>query len=258
MRGIRLLNEFALLAIIAGALVAVSPAIADQDSSGKTILPDSGKQAITRCAAEIRKKSPNGLRYLEESGLNLVVVIPPAQLLLDEMRKQHAAGKLDDKSLRAFEQQVKAMPQKKRFESSHLRVGTGFEPSTTLPRPYGMKTQYGGTLNLSERFMNKFEVITEYDLHRVLRNASIILTNFDGGIERDNIKNHQNRLGQFFQSKASSELGLGGPDRVRDILLLTASFMILDQSFLSDRGAPLPVEDLYVAALIIGTKFRLF
>ena len=246
------------LAGLAGALGAVCSALADPGSSGRRFLPESADQTLPVLADRIVKKSPGGLQYLRKSGLQLVVVVPSVQQMLDFMRKAHAEGKVSDATLRQWEQRVRATPPEERYKAKYMRVGTGFEPKTALPRPYGSKTPDGRTVNVSEAFMRKFEVTTEYDLQRVIRNASIVLTNFNGDIKRDIFRNHHARLVQFFRGKKSSEYGLGESSTSRDVLLLTAAFMVVEQQFLSGRGAPLPAEDHFVAALIIGNHYRLY
>ena len=253
-----LFRIFATPAQFAGALSLLMLPVAAPSAFAQDLLSGEIKQALSQTAARIEASRPTGQRYLRETGLNLVVVIPSMETMLAEMRKAHAAGELDKKSLQAFEQVVEAAPLPKRRETKYQAVGPGFEPSTALPRPFGVRMQDGSMLIVSDKFMQRFQVTTRYDLQRIIRNASIMLTDFGAGVEHDNFQNHHRRLVQFLGSGASLELGLGERSYVRDVFLLTAALMAFDHLFLAELGAPLPADDHYVAAVIVGHEFQLF
>ncbi|HUT81906.1 MAG TPA: hypothetical protein VMZ29_11940 [Candidatus Bathyarchaeia archaeon] len=65
----------------------------------------------------------------------------------------------------------------------------------TLSKPYKIKlTEDNKIVELTEEFMNRFEISTKLDLQRLMRICSILLTDFSGPIEEDTPKNHLERL----------------------------------------------------------------
>ncbi|NHJ84581.1 MAG: hypothetical protein FK734_03915 [Asgard group archaeon] len=65
----------------------------------------------------------------------------------------------------------------------------------TLPRPYRIKLiDDDKIVELTEEFMNRFEISTKLDLQRLMRICSILLTDFSGPVEDDTPKNHLERL----------------------------------------------------------------
>ena len=226
----------------------------DKKVQDKKLLPDDADETLRQMALEIISKNRSGLDYLNKSGLNLIIVLPSLEQIVNSMRQQHQEGKIDDATIRFFEKKLESASYEERTKVKYVPVGLGFEPATTLPRPYGLKSQEGQIINISENFMKRFQVTTEYDLMRIIRNSSIILSNFSGSKDQDNFKVHKERLLQDFSNVADQNL----PDqRISAIFRFTASLMIID-TLLPPTDIILTTEEFYVASLVIGTVFKLF
>ncbi|MHA1354447.1 MAG: hypothetical protein ACTSR1_04650, partial [Candidatus Heimdallarchaeota archaeon] len=55
----------------------------------------------------------------------------------------------------------------------------------------------GKAFYISKEFMERYKLISELDLQRIIRNCSIILTNFSGKKDEDVTKNHLECLQQW-------------------------------------------------------------
>ncbi|MDA8139370.1 MAG: hypothetical protein M0036_12020 [Desulfobacteraceae bacterium] len=234
----------------------ISPQAAEKAQS-QSLLPDSADQIIRKHSFDIKKESGPGLAYLEKSGLNLIIMLPSIEQLHAAMKAKFQKGEINADTMRSYDQMLKNTPPKERKEVKFIAVGPGFEPSTTLARPYGLQTQEGQALHVSEKFMQRFQITTEYDLMRIIRNSSIILSNFAGPDDQDYFDPHYQRLLQVLDSQTALSAGPSSEARISSILEFTASLMVID-SLLAPTDIVLTTEEYYIAALVIGTEYKLF
>jgi hypothetical protein len=256
MRGARRGNALVtwVMAVLALALQA-SPSLAADTTP--PAMPEIVRTQILNESKTLLIEHRIGIDYLRKSGLNLIIVAPSLEELRDSMRTLNQQGKVADASVRAAEEAVKAASPEERTTRHYFEAVPGFDPSTTLPRPFGIRTVGGGSVNVSERFMKRFQVTTEYDLYRVVRNASILITDFSGSIDEDTFKNHQARLMQTFDSKVLRTGSQDSRERVRAILMFASAIMALD-SLMPRNDQEISADDAYYAAAIIGNRYQLF
>lgn len=228
----------------------------DTQEKPQKLLSDSHDAPLRQLAFDLKKESGPGLAYLEKAGLNLIIILPSVEQIHDLMKVQHQKGEIDDATMRTYDKMLADTPVQERKVVDFIAAPPGFEPSTALPRPYGLKTADGQPINISENFMQRFQVITEYDLKRIIRNSSIILSNFAGPDDHDYFDTHYERLLVVLDS----DTALAQPSseaRVSAILKFTASLMVTD-SLYPPSDIVLTTEEYYVAALVIGTVYKIF
>jgi len=159
------------------------------------------------------KEYKKGTKYLKKSGLWVFIKMPPG-------------GKT---------------------EWIQAKAGFAFEnkEKETLPKPYTVTASSGKMIKLSREFMDRFQLITKFDLERIIRNISIILTNFSGPKTDDIMKNHLERLQKWKtedkQFKIQEFVG--------------ALFMIENLQGSKDL---LPNAHYSEAATILGHRFKLW
>ena len=110
MRAISIVRNFPAPAGFAIILSLLMLAPSGQRAFAQGDLTEDIKRGLVQLSALIKENSPTGQRYLRESGLHLVVVLPSMESMLEHLRQAHAAGQIDDQSLRSFEQRVMAAP----------------------------------------------------------------------------------------------------------------------------------------------------
>lgn len=230
---------------------------AADSAQSQHLLPDSGEQLLRNLAFTIKKDSGPGLAYLEQNGLNLIMMLPSVEQLYATMKAKHLKGEINADEMRSFDQMLIDTPAEKRKEVHLIAVGLGFEPNTTLARPYGLQTQDDQPLHVSENFMQRFQITTQYDLMRIIRNTSIILSNFEGPSDRDYFESHYGRLLQALDSKTALSAGPSSEARMQAILRFSAALMVND-SLMAPTDIILTSDEYYTAALVIGTVYKLF
>jgi len=225
------------------------------NATERKFLPYKAGQALRKMSLELRNKNKQGLNYLKKSGLNLILVLPSLEQLVNTFRAQHKRGEINDSMLQSFEKALESASYEEKTKIKFSVVAPGFEPQTTLPQPYGLKTQDGQMVYISNNFMKRFQVTTEYDLRRIIRNSSILISNFSGPKEQDNFKIHYERLRNILSiiTKNNQNDSLN----TSSILQFTASLMVID-TLLPHNSDALTAEEFYVASLIIGSKYNLF
>jgi len=115
----------------------------------------------------------------------------------------------------------------------------------TLQVPMAMNASAGKVFQISKEFMERFKLITELDLHRIIRNCSIILTNFSGPRNEDIVSNHLDRL----QKWKAEDKKLKQTEFVGSLIMLEN---------LHESKDLLPNNHYKEAATIIGYMFKLW
>lgn len=195
----------------------------------------------------------NGVEYLKTNGFYLYVLLPTPKELLENLERSFQQGDVSqaqyNESKKIFVKMV--ANQKADLKSKIIKIPPGFEPKDTLSRPLKLKTQDGDEIQLTTEFMDRFELSTQMDLNRMIRNSSIILTNFTGPLEKDNFKLHHDRLKKWIRENARKDVPeyQGLPD-------LIISLMILN-SLMPAKGN-LSTEEFFYAGCILGAYYKLF
>lgn len=194
-----------------------------------------------------------GIEYLKKNGFYLYFLLPTPKELLEQLESRFQQGDINqaeyNESKKIFVEMV--AKQKPDLKSKIIKIPPGFEPKDTLSRPHKLKTQDGDEIQLSTEFMDRFELSTQMDLNRMIRNSSIILTNFTGPLEKDNFKIHHNRLKKWIRENARKDVPeyQGLPD-------LIIALMILNR-LLPPKGN-LSTEEYFYAGCILGAYYKLF
>jgi hypothetical protein len=200
---------------------------------------------------EFTEKCKAGIDYLKKNGFYMYLQLPGPEELLKMFEESYRKGEIDfnrySETKKSLEEAIKSGPSERKI----AQLKPGFEPKDTLPRPYTMKSLDGRVIEISTAFLDRFELITEMDFRRMIRNSSILLTNFTGPIEQDNFKIHSQRLADWLDKNA-----LDTPGGFKGLLEFTISLMILDNLLPSKRK--LSNQDFYYASLILGALYRLF
>lgn len=130
-----------------------------------------------------------------------------------------------------------------------IKVMSGFsfenKEKETLPKPYTITASTGKIIKLSKEFMDRFQLITKFDLERIIRNTSIILTNFSGPKTDDIMKNHLERLQKWKPDEK--------PFKQQEFV---GSLMMIEN--LQGSKDLLPNQHYSEAATILGHMFKLW
>jgi hypothetical protein len=221
-----------------------------------SFLSDNTQRGMTNEMRRFSELHKSGIENLKQVGFDLVIVIPSLDEMAAMARELRKVGRVSEDTVRSIDALLATAPPQERKQRKYVRVGHGFEPKTALPRPFGVKTSSGETVNVSDAFMARFQITTEYDLHRLIRNASIVFTNFAMKPEQDDFRVHRERLAKALDS--ATIVG-GDPDsdaRLRAIGNFTQTLMVLDS--IIPGGGSLSADEILIAAIVIGTRYRLF
>ncbi|NHJ49605.1 MAG: hypothetical protein FK733_17580 [Asgard group archaeon] len=159
------------------------------------------------------KKYKKGVKYLKKNGLLLRIKLPPGG------------------------------------ETEWIVANPGFAledfDKEKLSKPFKLQTSDGKTIQLSVEFMDRLKIITGLDLQRIIRNSSIILTDFTGPKDEDTYGNHYQRLKNW---------------KADDIKTKQTEFVVTLFMLDSLEGSkePLPNQHYLEAATIIGFVYKLW
>ncbi|MHA1555929.1 MAG: hypothetical protein ACTSPM_03250, partial [Candidatus Heimdallarchaeota archaeon] len=139
------------------------------------------------------------------------------------------------------------MPPGGKTEFIQAKAGFAFEnkEKELLSKPYTVTASTGKMIKLSREFMDRFQLITKFDLERIIRNSSIILTDFSGPKTDDIMKNHMERLQKW---KTDDK-----PFKQQEFV---GSLMMLEN--LQGAKDLLPNAHYSEAATILGHMFKLW
>ena len=139
------------------------------------------------------------------------------------------------------------LPHGGKFEWIQAKPGFAIKDKAkeTLPRPVTLKASGGKTYKISKEFMDKFQLVTELDLQRIIRNTSILLTNFSGPKDNDIIENHLKRLQNWKADNAKQ--------KIQDFMI---ALVMLES--LHGSKEPLPNNHYAEATTVIGYLFKLW
>ena len=164
---------------------------------------------------------------MKTTGVNLIVSLPPIKLDSEGKPQPDPDGK-----------------------PKAVSVGPGFvfyENKKELPRPYKIDYPDGRVFQLDSRFMDVFKIKRESDLMRVIRNCSIILTNFTGPLEQDKFGVHLERLKRW----------IGKGDWQRGIDGLVTAFPIIEILIGYDKPQ-FDIKEYGNAAIVFALHFGLW
>jgi len=181
------------------------------------------------------KDYEKGIGYLKETGTNMILQLP--------------ALKLDSKGKAVLDAQGKPQFDPK-GKPKCISVGPGFvffADKPELSRPYKVDYPDGRSFQLSSEFMDFFKIKRESDLMRILRNCSIILTNFTGPIEQDTFGTHVDRLRSWI-GKGNWKKGVDG--------LLTALPII--EILMGSKKQQFDTKEYGDAAIVLALRFGLW
>ena len=195
------------------------------------------------------KNCQKGIKYLQQNGLNIILHLPSGKQMLQQIEEMHKRGQIDKKQ---YEEMKKSFSSKEMpTHTQYAVLSPGFEPDTVLPRPYAFDTADGGKIELTTSFMNRFDIYTHYDLQRMVRNVSVVLSNFDGPMEKDNFGLHLDRLRNWLKKNASKAI----PGFEGLVEFIVAMRIIHDMMLLKWEISP---NDFYNAGIIFGVVFKLW
>jgi len=181
------------------------------------------------------KEFEKGISYLRGFGTYLILQLP--------------ALKLDSNGKPVLDPQ--GMPQfDPNGETKSVSVGPGFVFSPDqkdFDRPFKKDYPDGQSFQLTPRFMDTFEIKRDSDLMRLIRNCSIILTNFTGPLEQDNFGVHLQRLRNWI-GKDNWEKGIKG---------LVAALPIIE-IFMGFKEPQFETKEYSDAAIVLAIHFGLW
>jgi len=208
-------------------------------------------EGIERLFPSYLRKYETGIEYLKKNGLYLYLLLPSPKEFLENIESRFQQGEIKQAQYNGLKKAFTEMIANGRAEDRKktVKIPPGFEPDNKLPRPYTFKTQDNRSAQLSEDFMDHFELITDFDLKRLVRNCSIILTNFNETLDQDNLNLHLERLKELFRDYPTDKEALG-------FVELTIALMIINT--LLPSKANFSTKEFYYLAGILGATYKLF
>ena len=117
----------------------------------------------------------------------------------------------------------------------------------TLRKPYGIISPSKEVFSLSVAFMDRFKISTVVDMNRMIRACSIILTNFDGPGEYDDIDYHIENLREMLSCESI--------DNVPKLMLMALHII---EEIIGIKKEPLPEIDYQKAVNVLNVYFKLW